>query len=263
MATLMRNAGIDWRGYMESLPVGSTGTADAPQYVGRHNPFAFFNDVTSDYNYATNHIRPYSFFADDLANGRVGRYNWITPNLTNDMHDLAQGSSSAIKQGDTWLSQELPRIMASPAYSNNGAIFITFDESLASTTNSIAMILLSPLAKGNGYSTTNFYDHSSMVRTMQDIFGIRPYLGEAATAQNLNELFRSIKLSSAMVNGLCNVTLSDLPLGKPNYLQASSNMVNWTTIGIFTASSPNETVTLTDPGSANRAQRFYRIIETP
>src|SRR5205085_9448396 len=139
-----------------------------------HNPFAFFNDVTTDYNYATNHIRPYSYFAGDLAANRIGRYNWITPNLTNDMHDLAPGSSSAVRQGDNWLALELPRILNSAAFTNNGLVILTFDESNASTTSPIMMAVLSPLAKGGGYVTTNFYDHSSTLRTMQDIFGVGP-----------------------------------------------------------------------------------------
>src|SRR5438105_239140 len=132
---------------MESMPAGVTGTNDAFPYVARHNPFAFFDDVTTNYMYCTNHVRPYSRFADDLAAGRIGRYNFITPNITNDMHSLAAGSSSLAHQGDIWLAQELPRILNSDAFSNNGAVFITWDESDISTVNAIGMIVLSPLVK--------------------------------------------------------------------------------------------------------------------
>jgi len=194
LVTLLRNAGIEWRGYMESLPYGSTGTnTKVGEYVGRHNPFAFFNDVTGNYAYCTNHVRPYTEFAGDLAAGRIGRYNWLTPNLTNDMHDAA-GSNNRVHQGDLWLSQELPQILNSAAYNNNGAVFITWDES-ASTTNSIGMIILSPLAKGGGYQSLGYRDHNATVRTMQDIFGvgppIAPYLAMAANSyvSNWSEMF--------------------------------------------------------------------------
>src|SRR5438477_5261621 len=133
---------------MESLPAGATGTNDASPYLARHNPFAFFDDVTTNYDYCTNHVRPYSRFAGDLAANRIGRYNFITPNITNDMHNLASGSTSLARQGDRWLSQELPQILNSAAFSNDGAIFITWDESNLSTTNSIGMIVVSPFAKG-------------------------------------------------------------------------------------------------------------------
>jgi len=259
LATQMRAAGIDWRGYMESMPVGAVGTNDAPEYVGRHNPFAFFNDVVSDYNYATNHIRPYSYFANDLAAGQVGRYNFITPNLTNDMHDTAPGSTSAPHQGDVWLSQELPRILASPAYTNNGAVILTFDESFGNSQNPIMMIVLSPLAKGGGYVSTNFYDHASTVRTVQDIFGLRPYLGGASTAQNLGELFHGPTLTVAWSNSAPGVIISDMIPGRTNYVQASSDLVHWTFINTNTASTP---VYVPDP-AANGGPRFYRLIQTP
>ena len=105
------------------------------------------------------------------------------------MHSLAPGSTSQTRQGDTWLAQELPQILNSPAFLNNGAVFITWDESAGTSANSIGMIVLSPLAKGNGYVSTLFHDHSSMLRTMQEIFGVAPLLGDAASRTNLSDLF--------------------------------------------------------------------------
>ena len=261
LATLLNNAGIDWRGYMESMPIGTTGTNSSGKYVGRHNPFAFYDDVTTDYNYATNHIRPYSYFAGDLAAGRIGRYNFITPNLTNDMHDLSPGSTSPVLQGDTWLSQELPAILNSPAFSNNGAVFLTFDESGAG--GSIMMIVLSPLAKGNGYDSTTFYDQASTVRTMQDIFGVGPYLGGAATATNLAELFLTPRLTPIRNNGDAQIMLSDLPIGQTNHVQTSSDLVHWTTITNVAASAPNQTITVSDSEQPNDPHRFYRMVVAP
>jgi hypothetical protein len=251
----LHNAGIEWRGYMESMPVGTTGTTDSGEYVGRHDPFAFFDDVTTDYNYATNHIRPYSYFAGDLAAGRIGRYNFITPNLISDMHD------GTVAQGDTWMSQELPAILNSPAFSNNGAVFITFDESGGG--GSIMMMVLSPLAKGGGYASTTYYDHGSTVRTMQDIFGVGPYLGEVASATNLSELFLTPRLTPIRTNGLTRIILSEIPVGKTNRIQASADFVHWTTITNVVANVPNTTITVSDPQQPNYPQRFYRMVQAP
>jgi len=240
---------------MESMPVGTTGTTSSGEYVGRHNPFAFFDDVTTDYNYATNHIRPYSYFAGDLAAGQIGRYNFITPNLIDDMHD------GTVLDGDTWLAQELPAILNSPAFANNGAVFVTFDESGGG--GQIMMMVLLPLAKGGGYVSTTFYDHSSTVRTMQDIFGVGPYLGEAANASNLSELFLNPRLTPVRINDMTQVMLSEIPVGKTNYLQASSDLIHWMTIGSVMAEEANETITVSDPDSSGQPQRFYRVIEAP
>ncbi len=263
LTTLLNNAGIDWRGYMESLPPGSIGTANSGEYVGRHNPFAFFDDVTSDYSYCTNHVRPYSYFAADLAAGQIGRYNWITPNLTNDMHDLAFGSSSALWQGDTWLAQELPSILNSSAFSNNGAVFLTFDENAFNGYSPIMMAVLSPLAKGGGYVSTTFYDHSSTVRTMQDIFGVGPYLGDAVNATNLAELFHNPTLTPSRTIGLTRLDLSDIAVGKTNYVQSSPDLVHWTTISRVAAEFPHQTITVSDPDVGDQARRFYRVVEAP
>ena len=51
------------------------------------------------------------------------------------------------------------------------------------------MIVLSPHAKGHGYSNTIAYSHSSTLRTMQEIFGVGPLLRGAAKATSLGDLF--------------------------------------------------------------------------
>ncbi|HEY0549149.1 MAG TPA: alkaline phosphatase family protein, partial [Verrucomicrobiae bacterium] len=148
LATQLSQAGIEWRGYMEDMAYGSVGITNGYPYLARHNPFAFFDDVTMNYESCTNHVRPYAEFAGDLTAGRIGRYNFITPNVTNDMHSFAPGNSNLGKQGDDWLARELPQILSSSAFSNNGAVFITWDENDYSPNNAIGMIVLSPLAKG-------------------------------------------------------------------------------------------------------------------
>ena len=94
-----------------------------------------------------------------------------------------------MKNGDTWLSKELPKIFASAAYQQGGAVFITWDESERGDFP-IGMIVLSPHAKP-GYSSTIAYSHSSTLRTMQEIFGVAPLLRDAANATDLSDLFTS------------------------------------------------------------------------
>jgi hypothetical protein len=40
------------------------------------------------------------------------------------MHSLRNGSTDLIAQGDKWLSQNIPSIMASPEYKHNGVILV-------------------------------------------------------------------------------------------------------------------------------------------
>ena len=138
------------------------------------------NDPKSSYCIA--HNWPFAELATDLRTNTVARYNFITPNLCNDMHDCW------IQAGDTWLSQNLPTILNSPAYQNNGAVFITWDEGANGSDGPIGMIIVSPLAKVN-YANSIYYTHSSTLRTMQQIFGVRPFLRDAANATDLSDLF--------------------------------------------------------------------------
>jgi len=95
-----------------------------------------------------------------------------------------------VQQGDAWLSREVPKILASPVYADNGALFITWDESETGD-GPIGMLVLSPRAKGGGYANSIHYTHSSTLRTIQEIFGVTPLLGDAAAATDLSDLFVS------------------------------------------------------------------------
>ena len=195
--TQLKNAGISWTSYQEDITGTSCVLTNYAKYVPRHNPVVYFDDVTNTNSassaYCIANVRPYTELATDLQNQTVTRYNFITPNLTNDMHDGAT-AAVAIKNGDTWLSNNIPAILSSQAYSNNGAIFITWDEGDVAD-GPIGMIVISPLGKGGGYTNTIHYTHSSTLRSLQEIFNVGPPLGDAANATDLSDLFRSVVLA--------------------------------------------------------------------
>ncbi len=194
LVNLLEAAGLSWRTYQEDI----SGTACPLTHVGlydvNHDPFVYFDDVTQDNNPSASrcieHVRPYSELQTDLINDTVARYNFITPHLCHDMHDACPPLNDPVLQGDTWLSTEVPKILASPAYLDNGALFILWDEG-GSGDGPIGMIVLSPKAKGGGYRNTIHYTHSSTLRTVQEIFGVTPMLGGAASATDLRDLFVS------------------------------------------------------------------------
>ncbi len=213
LSKLLDGAGIPWKEYVE----GASGTKcilDFSSVDVNHVPFSYFTDVTNN-NSATStncisHERPYTELSNDLASNTVARYNFITPNLIDDMHD------GTIQQGDTWLQNNLPLILNSSAYKNGGAVFLTWDEG-EGTDGPIGMILLSPFAKGNGYHNTTHYDHSSTLRTMEEIFGVSPMLGGAANATDLSDLFT--------VSALATPTPTLAPIGSTTSLHYTSNSV--------------------------------------
>ena len=184
-------------------------------YAAKHNPQVFFtdsnggNDLTAS-NPLAKQYAPLQQLAADLAGGGVADYNWITPNQFNDMHTgLANGfagltgDAAKIRQGDNFLARIVPMIMASDAYKNHGAIVLWWDEAEADGVtgdnadrfdHTIPFIVISKDAHANvdgvPYANVLDYSHSSFLRTMQEIFRVGPFLGDAANAQDLADLFK-------------------------------------------------------------------------
>lgn len=105
------------------------------------------------------------------------------------MHNSCPPLNDPVKQGDSWLSQTIPLLLNSSAYTNGGIIFITWDEGEGGD-GPLGLLALSPDAKGHGYANTLHYAHRSTLRTVQEIFGVSPLLGDAANATNLSDLFQ-------------------------------------------------------------------------
>jgi hypothetical protein len=183
-------------------------------YAAKHNPMVYFTDTNggndaTPANPLSGNYAPLQQLFLDLATDDVAEYNWITPNQFNDMHTGLvggykgfTGDSAKIKQGDDFLAKIIPAIMGSNAYKNHGAIIIWFDESEPDAggdnpddlTHTLGEIVISPRAhenvEGLPYASTINYTHSSDLRTLQEIFHVGPYLGDAATAKDLSDLFK-------------------------------------------------------------------------
>ena len=185
-------------------------------YAAKHNPMVFFTDTNGGDNATptnplSGHYAPLQQLLSDLANNAVADYNWITPDEYNDMHSAIgggykglTGDAARISQGDDFLNQMVPVIMASNAYKNGGVIIIWWDESesdRASGDNpddlnhTVPEIIISPRAHANvnglPYASRVALTHSSDLRTMQEIFHVEPFLGDAANATDLSDLFDS------------------------------------------------------------------------
>ena len=184
---LLKAAGVTWKSYQEDIPGTNCPLDYVNQYAPKHNPMVYFTDVNGGADpanaYCIAHVRPYRELINDLEANQAPAYSFITPNLCNDTHDCS------IATGDGWLAREIPKIMVSKAYREGGAIFVTWDES-AGNNVPIGFIALSPLAKA-GYTSQVSYTHSSTLRSLEEIFGVTPLLGDAANATDLADLFKT------------------------------------------------------------------------
>jgi hypothetical protein len=189
-------------------------------YAPKHNPMVLFDDTNGGNNATpanplSRHYAPLQQLAFDLAIDNVGDYNWITPDQYNEMHSALTGGfagltgdASQIRAADNTLSRLVPLIMSSKAYQDGGAIILWWDESESDGeagdnpddfNHTVGEIIISNLAHPNEgglpYASSIDFSHSSDLRTMQEIFHVRakggssPYLGDAANAHDLSDLF--------------------------------------------------------------------------
>ena len=241
LVTLLKNAGISWTSYQEDISGTTCPLTAVSQYAPKHNPMVYFDDVTNTNNtgstYCISNVRPFSQLTGDLQSNTVSRYNFITPNLCDDMHgNTGCPGGSLITAGDTWLSNNVPTILNSQAYSNNGALFIVWDEGGSSSDGPIGMIVISRLAKGGGYSNTVHYTHSSTLKSMQEIFNVTPLLRDAANATDLSDLFNPSP-------GVTNITPSCGPTtGGTAVTITGSNFLTGATVTIGGVSASNVVV---------------------
>jgi hypothetical protein len=159
-------------------------------------------------NVEVSHYEPLEQLTSDLNNNTQSQYCVITPDQYNDGHTAlphenlvyngttytAGSDLERIAQMDSFCSQIVPQIMASPVYqAGHAAIVIWTDETEGSPQDdyyhTLTELVISPLSKGNAYNSTLNYTHSSDVATVQEIFGVTAntasgYLNDAANTSN-------------------------------------------------------------------------------
>jgi acid phosphatase len=174
-------SGRTWKAYMENMP-STCFLGDSYPYAQKHNPFVYFNAIRTTAQ--CNNDVPLTGLPTDLATAATTpAYVWITPNLCNDMHDCS------IAAGDAWLSKTLPQILGSPAYTTqNSLVVITWDEDDSSQNNHIPTLVINR-AVTPGFRSSIAYDHYSLLRTIEDAWGLAPLTAHDAAASPMSDFF--------------------------------------------------------------------------
>jgi phosphatidylinositol-3-phosphatase len=137
-------------------------------------------------------------FNADLASGNVARFNTVIPNGCEDGEANCKPVNNRYTQFDDFLRAEVPKIEASPAFGTNGVIIITYDEDQRAggiaaknglgSGGHVVCAILSPLAVPGSYDQK--YYHYSVLRTLEDGFGITTYLGAANEVSAIKGIWR-------------------------------------------------------------------------
>jgi phosphatidylinositol-3-phosphatase len=193
LGTQLTSAGIPWAAYMESMPSRCARVGSSGAYAEKHDPFMYFAGNRG--SGCASHIVPYPGvhgMVATLDSPNPPDFVWITPNLDNDMHD------GSVTRGDAWLVANLPAVLASRWFADDGTVIVTMDENDASPSGSccagarggrVPMVVISAHARARGAIVTPG-DHYGTLRSIEKVFGL-PFLGNAARAQNgdLSSLF--------------------------------------------------------------------------
>jgi len=216
IADQLEAAHKSWAAYMGSmakpcLHPAPTDVSDpySKGYATRHDPFVYYPSIVENQSRCDAHVRPYGELPPALSANHVPNYVFITPDTCDDGHDApcADGRPGGLVTADAWLRANVPLILNSKAYKDRGALFITVDEAsnqdvsgCCSTGVSatgldgggrIGLLMLSPLANA-GHATDAYYSHNSLLRTIEDAFGITEHLNNAASPKehSMADLFR-------------------------------------------------------------------------
>jgi formylglycine-generating enzyme required for sulfatase activity len=218
-------AGFSWAGYMDMdpripqddcfhapydpmnpAPDGYQGNSQNPpgyDYADRHNPWIYFANVVGDDARCRAHVHPYSRLAGDLAANALPAFSFITPDTCHDGHDnpCSNGSPGGLVSADAWLAAEVPALLAY-LRSHNGLLIINFDEGNPANAGQETCTACAGAGAGGrtgavlvgrgvpaGAVVNTAYDHASLLRTIEDSFGIAGHLSLAGNAAPMTDVF--------------------------------------------------------------------------
>ncbi len=182
-----------------AAPAPPAGTA----YATWRNPFVYLQSLTGSSACSSNDVGA-SQLAGDLGSvSRTPNLAYIVPDLCHDgnPNPCAPGAPTGMAAADGFLREVVPKILASKAFKQNGLLVITTDEApssgeladsssccgqpefpnLPASTSAlgpegggqVGALLLSPFIKKHAVSQEP-YNHFSLLRTIENLFGVSP-----------------------------------------------------------------------------------------
>jgi hypothetical protein len=256
VADQLDHASLHWKGYMEDMGADPSreaaacghvtiGAADYTHqasttdgYAAKHDPFVYFHSIIDDGARCAAGVVNLSTLTADLQQLKTTpNLSFIVPSLCHDGHDApcANGEPGGLISADAFLREWVPRILASPAFRADGLLVILFDEGTDAEAccgerglpggpppgkfgpggGRTGAVLLSPFIRP-GTVSTRPYNHYSLLRSIEDIFGLA-HLGYAASPQlqgfGADVFTRSTRVGVAPMR--VHVVASPAPSGTP------------------------------------------------
>jgi phospholipase C len=174
-------AGGTARSYEEAMATNCQ-QGGGGRYAVKHNPQAYLSDAPDRAACQRDDVplgeTSSGALIDDLDAGRLPTFSFVTPDLCNDTHDCA------VAVGDAWLRDWIGVIVSSSTYAaHRTAVFVVWDEPTP-----MPLLVVSPTTPGGATSSEPF-DHYSLLRTTEELLGLPTSLGAASTAASLRATY--------------------------------------------------------------------------
>jgi hypothetical protein len=204
-------AQFTWRAYMEGMVDPETGRPDncvypqpgAPAetpvggYAPQLNPFVYFHSLLDLGDCAADDV-PFTELEKDLKTTKsTPNYSYISPDLCNAgvSGQCAAGAPTGAAAADAFLATLVPKILASPAYKEDGLLIVSFGQAdpgpvdpatglptpPAADPRKVGALLVSQFVSP-GSTDAVAYDPYSLLRSVEDLFGLS-HLGKAEGAK--------------------------------------------------------------------------------
>ncbi|KAJ7907380.1 phosphoesterase family-domain-containing protein, partial [Mycena leptocephala] len=180
---LLEDKHVSWATYQENMPADefygfnylapnyiSPTSKPYPYYVRKHNPLVIYDAISQDPK-RVKRIRTFNDFANDVVNGTLPQWVFVTPNMVNDAHDTTIDFAASFLE--YWL---LPLLTDPRVNDDETLILLTFDETETYTIqNNVFAVALGgaiPL-KLHGTTDDTMYTHYSTLSTVQANWGLK------------------------------------------------------------------------------------------
>ncbi len=176
-------------------------TASSGAYATFRNPFVYFDSILDTPECAADDVGLAGLKGDLASAERTPSFAYIVPDRCHDGNPTpcSPGAPAGVLPADSFLKEVVPKIIRSNAYKESGLLVITVDQAPSSgeladsssccgqplfpnapaTTLSgaprgggaVGALLLSPYVK-DGTTTQEPFNHFSLLRTIEDLFGL-------------------------------------------------------------------------------------------
>lgn len=196
--------GLTYKAYAQSLPnPGYAQLFFGSVYMKRHVPLPYYTDMGN----STTEMRklvPIEELTDDIANGTLPNFAFITPDAAHDIHNCPTTQAACEAEADQFLKQYIAPLLARPEFrpGGDGLLIIWSDEADLNVDNRcsatvrtgcggrILVALIGPKVK-SGFRSFRTYHHPSVLRTMLEALGEHEsFPGAANRAPDMAEFFK-------------------------------------------------------------------------